>query len=1190
MIKEIFLFELKCRISRPETYIYITIFFVISLLLASFGAISGAGSGGSVYENAPIVISKLFSQMSFLLVLVATAIMGTPIIRDFSNNTASMIYSTPVTPKTILMGRFMGSFVVILAITFAVFLGIVLGETMPWRDATRLAEFNLSTYIYPAVIILLPNVLVVSILFFITGALTRNILVVYTLGLLFLLLYILSGVLMSSVGNELVASIFDPFAISTLKISSSHMSIADKNTLQVCTSNYMLINRLIWTLIAFSGLIIALKHYKLSVVFDGKKRRKQAMSLNQTIQLNETYQPQVKSKFSNKVVMVMIYKSAVFHFRSIVKEKAFIGIMVAALVFLTINTMLIKDLYGLTVYPVTYKIVDSIYIFILFFVIIAVYYSGELIWRDRHLKFNQLMDSMPFSDSAGLLGKFLGINLVYVMMMAGLIIYGITFQIINGYYKFEIDQYIISIAGQIYLMVICYTVLSFFIQLLVNHKYLGYIITIVILIISDTLPVWGVDYSLLRFAQPDPGQFSDMNGYGHFISPFLWKSLYWISFTGILLVITILITIRGNEEGLKYRFKQIQFRFNRNLKVISIALISTLLLSGGIIIYNTLILNKYMNNADIENIRVNYEKTLRKYYHVPQPKITDVKLELELYPEERNFTVVGSYWLKNSTSEPIDSIYIQNPFFSEIKNTNISFSNNAILMKSYDELHYEIYELGKPMMPNDSIKMSFSYSFITQGFVDNNSNTDVVYNGSFINSNYMPAIGYNPKIELSTDHRRKKYELPLKSTDSNNDSIEISTSIYGNNVGFITFDIVIGTAEDQTAIAPGHLVNSWFENNRAYYHYKTKSPMVNYYSVLSADYSILRDKYHDVDLEIYYHIDHDYNINRMMQAMKNSLSYFSENFSSYQYNQLRIMEFPRYELFAQSFANTIPFSEGMGFILKVEDDDIDMPYYVTAHEVAHQWWGHQVVHANAAGAGFMDETLAQYSALMVIKQNYPPEQLQRILSYEMDKYFKGRSHEEAMELPLINCGDQGYIYYKKGALAMYALQDYIGEDLVNSALRKYINDWASSANKYPVSEDLITYFKDVTPDSLQYLLSDMFESITIYDIKADSLQYTQIKSGKFVVQIDIIANKYKADGMGRETNSRINDWIDIGFYFTDEYGEEKLFHRKKYLLDHNVKSFTITLDKEPVRGGVDPMHMLIDKDIDDNIIMAVQIN
>jgi hypothetical protein len=50
-----------------------------------------------------------------------------------------------------------------------------------------------------------------------------------------------------------------------------------------------------------------------------------------------------------------------------------------------------------------------------------------------------------------------------------------------------------------------------------------------------------------------------------------------------------------------------------------------------------------------------------------------------------------------------------------------------------------------------------------------------------------------------------------------------------------------------------------------------------------------------VALEVYYDPQHEYNVARMIEAMKKSLAHFSAAYSPYQFRQLRILEFPDYE-------------------------------------------------------------------------------------------------------------------------------------------------------------------------------------------------------------------------------------------------------------------------------------------------------
>jgi len=401
---------------------------------------------------------------------------------------------------------------------------------------------------------------------------------------------------------------------------------------------------------------------------------------------------------------------------------------------------------------------------------------------------------------------------------------------------------------------------------------------------------------------------------------------------------------------------------------------------------------------------------------------------------------------------------------------------------------------------------------------------------------------------------------------------------------WINFDGTVSTSPDQIAIFPGYLQKEWVQDGRRYFHYKMDAPILDLYSLNSGRYSVRRDKWKDVNLEIYYHPGHEFDLDRMMDGMKSSLEYCSTNFSPFQFRQERIIEFPRYQTFAASYANTIPFSEAIGFITYVDPkkpDAIDLPFYVTSHEVAHQWWAHQVISANVEGATSIVETLAQYSALMVMKHRYGPQSIRKFLRYEADGYLRGRAQERNEEEPLYKVDvNQGYIHYNKGALVMYAIQDYIGEDKVSQALADFTKAYAFKGPPYPVSLDLIGYLKKYTPPEYQYLYDDLWENITLYDNRAISANYVQQPDGKYQVNFVVGAKKLRADGKGQEHTIPIHDWIDIGVL--DSAG--KYLYLQKQMIDKEQAQFTLTVDKLPAQAGIDPLDKLIDRNPDDNVM------
>jgi aminopeptidase N len=400
---------------------------------------------------------------------------------------------------------------------------------------------------------------------------------------------------------------------------------------------------------------------------------------------------------------------------------------------------------------------------------------------------------------------------------------------------------------------------------------------------------------------------------------------------------------------------------------------------------------------------------------------------------------------------------------------------------------------------------------------------------------------------------------------------------------YINFETTISTAGDQIAIAPGSLTKYWEEKGRNYYQYRVDHPSQHFMSFISAKYEVAKRKWQGIDIEIYYDAKHHVNIEMMLDAVERSLAYYTENFGPYMHKQCRIIEFPRYATFAQAFPGTMPYSEAFGFVVNLEDEtENNVIDAVISHEMAHQWWAHQIVGANMQGATMFSESFAEYSALMTMKSiSKTPMKMREFLKYDHNRYLRGRGGEIEAEQPLYKVENQSYIHYGKGAVILYALQDYIGEEKVNRAMQGFLEEFKYQPPPYPTSLDFMKYLEKEVPDSLQYLITDWFKEITLYDNRMTSAVYAPLENGKFEVTLEIESYKMRADSLGNETKIAIHDWIDIGV-FTDEE-EEQLLYQKRVLIDQEHMNFTFEVDSLPMRAAIDPRMLLIDRIYDDNI-------
>jgi ABC-2 type transport system permease protein len=1186
MFKDIFLFELNYRKARAANYIYFGIMFLMCLLAVTTDVVRIGGAVGQVKENAPIVIGQMIVIMGVFMSLIASAIMGVAVLRDFEHNTEAIIFSTPIKKFSYLMGRFWGSFVVLVLVASSLPIAFMIGDFWPTREADRLLPFNIFTYWQPFLIFVVPNMFFCGAIFFASGALSRKSIVIYTQGILLLVLYLASQSMLRDLEQKEMAAMLDPFGVRAFNFYTQYWTPGERNTLQIPLEGYILYNRLIWMGVGIVVLVVTHFSFSFNVVRNSIFRSKPQKEERLTIKPDETKIP-IAQQFTGLSTHVgQLIRLTIFYFKMVFKEIPFIAIVIAGMLLMFLNAMNMNELYGTSSYPTTYSVLGLLAGFNLFFVIIAVLYSGELVWKERAVNLNLIIDAMPMPDFIQLISKFLGLLLVYLVLLLGLIFCGVMIQVAYGYYKFELGVYFGSLYSETLAFLVLYTLLSMFIQVMVNNKFLGFAVAIAFFMVVGFFGQMGLEHPLFQFGSGGLGTYSDMNVYGHFVTPFTWFQVYWMAFVVFLFAVAVIFSVRGSEAVMQMRWKSGKLRLSKPLITLMASAVVLFICSGFFIFYNTNIINEYNNSDQREKLQVDYENTLKKFEFNPQPKITHINLTVDIFPAKRDFVAEGYFILKNKTDKPIGDIHIQENADSEIKTEYLKFDRKNGVKEKFDKFKYTIYTLSEPLQPGDSMKMEFKTLFFTQGFVETSrSNTQVIFNGTFFNNGYFPSLGYNSDYEMADDNDRKEKKLPEKERMlERNDPRGQSMSLFGDDADHVDFKMQISTDKGQTAIAPGYLVKQWEEGTRVYFQYDMDAPMCNFFSMISANYAIKKDTWDSINLEIYYHPGHEYNLDKMMEGMKDALAYYSKNFYPYQYRQVRIMEFPRYATFAQSFANTIPFSEGIGFISKIDDPDkdIDFVYYVTAHEVAHQWWGHQVMEAGVKGNAMLSESMSQYSALMVLKHKFTPEIIERYLKYELDRYLAGRAGERKKEQPLEFVEGQGYIHYQKASLVFFALQDYISEDSVNAAFRRYNAEWRFKDAPYPTSADLLKHIRKVTPDSMQYLIHDMFETITLFENKTDTAVYSEKSKDQFEVTLHVSVEKLRADSTGIETPIPVNDWIDVGVYGKNVAGKDSLLYLKKHKITKKENEFNILVNSKPRKAGIDPLHKLIDRHSSDN--------
>jgi len=1144
------------------------------------------GGVGSVHKNAPFVIQTYYGVMSLFCLLMTTAFMNASANRDFDNGMYQFVFSSPIKKRDYYFGKFIGACTIAMIPLLGVSLGALIGPLMPWAQQERFGPVIWSGHLQGLITVGIPNTIIIAVLLYTLAIIFRSNIVSFIGAMLILVFYGVSSGFRNDINTEWLANLLDPFGFRPEAIMAKYMTVSEKNAHAVPLSGAFLYNRIVW--LGLSGLILFSAYFRFSFSARKEKTKKQKKVVEEVAAPSRAlpnFVPTTSNRFSLSALWFLIR----FETKAIIKNPTFIIIVVLGLVMLITSLTSFTSSYGTLQYPVTYKIIDAVRSsFYLFLIGIVTFYSGVLVWKERDAKIAEIQDATTIKTALLFTSKMFALIISVALILSSTIIIGIITQTLYGYHRYQLGVYVKSLLVMDLLSFAFLIVISLFFHYIINNRYIAYFAFISFIVLNQF--IWGlfkVNTNMVKFGSAPNATYSDMNGFGPFAPSVTWFNIYWIIFSLLIGFVIFAFYIRGKETSFVHRLLRAKFILGINKWTISL-IFALFLLCSSFVYYNTKVINKYDSEQEAENKQVDYEKAYKKFEYLVQPRFYKFNYFIDIMPYQRSVKASVQAWARNMSTQPISELHFTLPQIPDSINITIDGAN---LKLNDARLYYRIYTLAKPLQPNDSIAIKFDVSRITKGFENEVSFLQLTQNGTFFNNmDIVPIFGYNSNAEISDKNKRLKLKLPKRQRMqplNENDLVSRANNYISADADWVKLNTTISTADDQIAIAPGSLTRTWKENGRNYFNYNLEQKSLNFFSFISAKYEVEREKWNGIDLEVYYIKEHAYNVPNMFESMKKSLGYYTKNFGKYYHHQCRIVEFPRYSDFAQSFPGTMPYSEGLGFITDLRNvtrDDIDLVFYVVAHEMAHQYWAHQLCGANMQGSEMMSEGFAQYSALMVMEKQYGKDKMKKFLKYEMDRYLRGRSAELEAEYPLMKSESQQYIHYSKASVVMYYLKEMIGENKVNQALQSLLDSFAYQQPPYATSLSAVRAFRKVTPDSLQYLIDDLFENITLFSNRTMEATYKKIGT-QYIVTIKTNSEKFRADSLGTETSIPLADYIDIGVFAAptnkSNLGKPLVLQRFKLLKKENT--FTFTTNEIPYQAGIDPYNYLIDRIPDDNI-------
>ncbi len=1145
--------------------------------------VSIGAPGSNVNFNSPQAMTQTMIIMSIIGMFLVANFVGNTATRDYLFKMNGIIHSLPIAKGHYLWGRLLGATLFCLLVFLAVPLGSLIGSLWPTVDPDRLGPISLMPFMSGYAIFIIPNFIFCSVLFYAFASFTRSMMGMYLSVVAFFVLYSISGRLLDDPSMITLGTMLDPFGLRAFSQVTQYWTPHEMNTQAVSFEGLIATNRLIW--LTISATIMGLSHYLINIRATAKIKANKKKNVSTKPKNTEVIA--ITPSHSNASQWLRFTMRTRFEIAQVVKSPAFIILCLISLFNLSAIFVSPSGAYGTNNWPLTRNMTTLIAnSFSLMIIVVMTYYAAEAVWREKQQGIGDIVESTATENWVLYFPKVVALFLVMFVLVAIGVGFSVLYQAGKGYLLFEWSVYFSLLFSTFLIPILMTCILSIFFQIICSNKYMGMLAFVLFSISALVMVQLGFEHNMWNFAELPSAIYSDLNQYGHFTQSIVAYNLYWLGLTLVLVTLGYGLYRRGTESDLKYRWSMLASNLGKSGFAVMACGIVLFVGLGSYIFYNTRILNDFISTEQTFDLQADYEKKFKPYANKSLPKITDVNVKVDIYPEQRKVNAEGYYIIENKTDEDIDKVLIG---WDQKSQTTITSVDAQLL--DYDERFKIGWLTFDPVLkPGQTRTINYITTRHAKGFVDKDADNSIVANGSFINSfTLLPYLGYQSSYEMTDRQQRKKRELPPAQRAAKlEDSSRYRTGFIGKSADFINFEATVSTSKEQFAITPGYIQREWVENDRRYYHYKMDAPIFNFVAFLSGRYDLSKDQHNGINIEVYHHKNHDKNVQRMIDAVKVSLDHYEQVFSPYQHQQVRIIEFPRYAQFAQSFSNTIPYSEDIGFVADLRDEDkIDYVTFVTAHEMGHQWWGHQVMPADVQGAAVLSESLSEYSAYLVMEKIYGEHGLRKFLKWEMDRYLKGRSQEILEEMPLMRVENQTYIHYAKGGVVMYSLKDRLGEEAFNRALRNFLHEFQYKSDPYPTTLDLIRHIKAVANHKDYAFIDDMFSKITLFDLKTTEATAKKLANGNYQVSLTIQAEKVYADGKGEETTVALDDDFDIGIFSSHPdkaADDDHVLKFDKHRIVSGENKFVFEVKKLPTHAGVDPYIKMIDRNSDDNMI------
>lgn len=1160
---------------RQTTFRIAALLFLVLGILMPFGSFGGE----EIHRNAPYVINFIICLLSLFTIFVSTLACAAVVLRDSNHGMEPLIFTTSVGRLPYFLVRLLGLLsTVFLVVSLA---AMSMATVVFIAPPERLGPFHFFHYLAPLLAFGLPAIVFCSSIVFATALLTRNARFVYAAGVLIFIIYFTASILGNSPvmagsvpapgGPGWFSVLIDPFGFTAFFGETMNWPAWRRNQELFPLTPTFIANRLLWTAISLALLGIAYGRFKFRVL--SEKDKKDTPEARPIVSLPyRTISTHIKKHYYHRQTFVRILR---------LETKTLFNPILTTLIlalWIFFNAVeLFENLsngpYGVRSYATSGILAEQL-VAVRPALLLIIFYASELIHREKATGIQPLIFTTPVSAMIFAIAKSLALIAWILTLVTVHIAIGVAVQSFSGFEVFEWGTYF-SLYYYAGLPLVLYAILILFIQTVVANKYLGMLLSGLVIGIFIFGRQLGLESYLVRFATAPRLRYSDFHGFGHSGLSFHWHMLYW-AFIALALAAGAARMWPGNAP--EQWPARICAGITRAGKAGAFSSLGILLAigTGFYIEFKTGHSAHNRTGATDMEWQARYERKYKPLENLPQPVVTAVDLHTDLFPAGHYYTVKGTLRVKNKSKQPATRFYIGIDPDIELLALR---PEGASLVSSDESFGQHCYRPHRPLAPGQEMIVHFAIRADRSAFKTFNSENAVARNGSYIElEKYLPHFGYRSAYEIEDPEQRRRNGLPVSKRILSSD----------HDYHFIHFQNIISTETGQHAVTVGKLVKRWENAGRSYFHYRSRLPIPDMFALSTASYAVKTERYKGTTFRVYHLTGHSQNVPAMMQAMKDAVEYGNANFGPYQHDELTLAEIPHYPGSATAYPGVIFSQERANFRSNLSDSSgFNFTYATTAHETAHQWWAGQVAAPAGPGYALLTESLAKYTEAIVTEKRFGKMYLRPYHVKDAQLYFAYRSAAGEKEMPLWKTTEQPFVHYQKGGLAIFRLKEILGEAHLARALHELVKQHGYPSQK-PSPADLIGALKRGTNAAQAQLIDVLFKKVIVFDndIKIRSTKPLPHNSQLLTLEINV---RKTDETSGKPVPLEPRDDIDIAVFDQELTSGSAPAKPAVYLKRHHFSKgrsvISMVVPRGPVTVMLDPLSCMLDVNDHNNVVV-----